>query len=338
MGHFARECRGHRNQDSRNRYQESSRRIVHVEETPPKAMVAIDGVGFDWSYMAEDEAPTNMALIAFPESKPEFQSHGPKFCKTESKNASKEIPNELKESPYAPLVKDRVSDNKDCSLESPVVVEKKTVFLLLLKLNLLDLNNKKNQERVVSRNNFTRVNYNNSTRKTHLNAHMNMAPREVLMKTGLRPLNIARPVNTAHPKTTVHSARPMSCFSKSAQSTVKRPYQQRTTLTNKSFSQTDNTSRARPVNTARPRLVNTAWPTPVNTAKPNSVVVNAVKDMLPLGDEQMMAELPIKELLKLVLLKVTRRNNIYNVVMNNIVSKESLTCLVAKATLDELVL
>nr|GEZ03201.1 ribonuclease H-like domain-containing protein [Tanacetum cinerariifolium] len=51
MGHFARECRGPRNQDSRNMYQDSSRRTVHVEETPSKAMVAIDGFGFDWSYM-----------------------------------------------------------------------------------------------------------------------------------------------------------------------------------------------------------------------------------------------------------------------------------------------
>nr|GEZ49464.1 hypothetical protein [Tanacetum cinerariifolium] len=45
--------------------QDSSRRTINVEETPPKAMVAIDGVGFDWSYMAEDEVLTNMALIAF---------------------------------------------------------------------------------------------------------------------------------------------------------------------------------------------------------------------------------------------------------------------------------
>ncbi|GKF18508.1 hypothetical protein Tco_0063426 [Tanacetum coccineum] len=36
-----------------------------------------------------------------------------------------------------------------------------------------------------------------------------MAPRAVLMKTGLRPLNTARPIKTAHPKTTVYSARPM---------------------------------------------------------------------------------------------------------------------------------
>ncbi|GKA14965.1 ribonuclease H-like domain-containing protein [Tanacetum coccineum] len=49
MGHFARECRGPRNQDSRNRNQDSSRRTINVEETSFKAMVAIDGAGFDWS-------------------------------------------------------------------------------------------------------------------------------------------------------------------------------------------------------------------------------------------------------------------------------------------------
>nr|GFC90639.1 hypothetical protein [Tanacetum cinerariifolium] len=69
IGYFARECIGPKNQDSRNRYQDSSRRTVNVEETPPKDMVAIDRVGFDWSYMAEDEVPTNMALMDFLDSK-----------------------------------------------------------------------------------------------------------------------------------------------------------------------------------------------------------------------------------------------------------------------------
>ncbi|GKD20477.1 ribonuclease H-like domain-containing protein, partial [Tanacetum coccineum] len=36
-----------------------------------------------------------------------------------------------------------------------------------------------------------------------------------------------------------------------------------------------------------------------------------------------------------VLLKIPRKNNMYSVDMKNIVPKESLTCLVAKATLDE---
>ncbi|GKE77092.1 hypothetical protein Tco_1543212 [Tanacetum coccineum] len=88
-----------------------------------------------------------------------------------------------------------------------------------------------------------------------------MAPRAVLMKTDLKPLNTVWPVNTAHHKTTVYSARPMSCFYKSAQSTVKRPYQIRIALTNKNFSQK--------FNTARPKAV--------NIARPNSVVVNAVR-------------------------------------------------------------
>nr|GEY65615.1 ribonuclease H-like domain-containing protein [Tanacetum cinerariifolium] len=48
-----------------NRNQDSSRRTVNVEETASKTMVAIDGAGFDWSYMADDEVPTNIALMAF---------------------------------------------------------------------------------------------------------------------------------------------------------------------------------------------------------------------------------------------------------------------------------
>nr|GEV43383.1 hypothetical protein [Tanacetum cinerariifolium] len=174
--------RGTRNQDSRNRYQDSSRRTVHVEETPPKFMVAIDEVGFGWSYMSKDEVPTNMDLIDFSDSEsldkllgsqktdkskndlgfqsynfvlppatlvyntrrclppktdlsysglekfkqPQFESYRPKSCKKESKNASEDIPNKPKKYRDAPFVKDSVSDNKDCSVESPVVVEKKT--------------------------------------------------------------------------------------------------------------------------------------------------------------------------------------------------------------------
>ncbi|GJT87955.1 hypothetical protein Tco_1069672 [Tanacetum coccineum] len=124
------------------------------------------------------------------------------------------------------------------------------------------------RERMVSGNNYTRVNFNYSAKKAHPSAYRNIVPRAVLMKTGLRPLNTARPVNTAHPKTTVYSARPMSCFSKSAQSTVKRPYQIKTALTNKNFSQKVNTAKGS-FYTTRPKVV--------NTARPNSAVVNAVR-------------------------------------------------------------
>nr|GEY68259.1 hypothetical protein [Tanacetum cinerariifolium] len=53
----------------RPRNQDSSRKTVHVKDTSSKAMVVIDKAGFDWSYMADDVVPTNMALMAFSESK-----------------------------------------------------------------------------------------------------------------------------------------------------------------------------------------------------------------------------------------------------------------------------
>nr|GFA22234.1 hypothetical protein [Tanacetum cinerariifolium] len=50
------------------RNQDSSRKTVVVEDTSTKAMVVIDGVGFDWSYMANDEVSINMALMDFSDS------------------------------------------------------------------------------------------------------------------------------------------------------------------------------------------------------------------------------------------------------------------------------
>ncbi|GJR92873.1 putative ribonuclease H-like domain-containing protein [Tanacetum coccineum] len=65
-GHFARECRAPKNQDSRNR--ETTRRTVPVEETTSNALVSqCDGFGYDWSDQAE-EGPTNFALMAYTSS------------------------------------------------------------------------------------------------------------------------------------------------------------------------------------------------------------------------------------------------------------------------------
>ncbi|GJR90085.1 retrovirus-related pol polyprotein from transposon TNT 1-94 [Tanacetum coccineum] len=182
-------------------------------------------------------------------------------------------------------------------------------------------------ERMVSGNNYTRVNYNYSAQKAHPSTQRNMAPRAVLMKTDLRPLNTARPVNTAHPKTTVYSARPM------------------------------------------PKAVNTTW---TNTTVVNAVRANQshpqqedqgyvdsgcsrhmTKNMSYLSDFKEFdggyvtfwggakgGRITSKGTLKTadesqVLFKVPRKNNMYSVDMKNIVLKESLTCLVAKSTLDE---
>ncbi|GKB50668.1 putative ribonuclease H-like domain-containing protein [Tanacetum coccineum] len=60
-GHFAKECRAPRNQGNRNG--DAPRRIVPVE-TPANALVVQDGIGgYDWSFQAK-EGPTDFALMA----------------------------------------------------------------------------------------------------------------------------------------------------------------------------------------------------------------------------------------------------------------------------------
>ncbi|GJV54421.1 ribonuclease H-like domain-containing protein [Tanacetum coccineum] len=89
MGHFARECRGPRNQDSRNRNQDSFRRTINVEETSSKAM------WLRWRLR--------------------FEGYGSK----PSKSFSEDTYNEVRESADAPLFKELVSDDKLTYLQFP---------------------------------------------------------------------------------------------------------------------------------------------------------------------------------------------------------------------------
>ncbi|GJX85478.1 ribonuclease H-like domain-containing protein [Tanacetum coccineum] len=67
LGHFARECRATRSKEDQFRNQDNTRKPGNKQDTS-KAMLAIDGVGFDWSEMAEEQVQTNMALMAFSDS------------------------------------------------------------------------------------------------------------------------------------------------------------------------------------------------------------------------------------------------------------------------------
>nr|GEV58989.1 hypothetical protein [Tanacetum cinerariifolium] len=105
------ECRSPRSQESRPRNQESSRKTVIVEDTSSKAMVAIDGAGFDWSYMADDEIPTNMALIAFSDSEA-------------SKSVCVDTSNVFKKASDAPIIKDWISDSNEDESEEMILNSK----------------------------------------------------------------------------------------------------------------------------------------------------------------------------------------------------------------------
>ncbi|GJV29159.1 ribonuclease H-like domain-containing protein [Tanacetum coccineum] len=73
-GHFARECRTPRNQGNRNgdagyRSRDNTRRTIPVETSDAlvvqdNALIVQDGLGYDWSYIAQDE-PTEFALMAY---------------------------------------------------------------------------------------------------------------------------------------------------------------------------------------------------------------------------------------------------------------------------------
>ncbi|GKB34020.1 hypothetical protein Tco_0878962, partial [Tanacetum coccineum] len=241
------------------------------------------------------------------------------------------------------------------------------------------------RERVVSRNNYTKVNYNYFAKKTHPSAHRNMVPRAILIKNGLRSLNTARPVTTAHPKTTVYSARPMSHFCN------QHNQLQKAVNTARPNSAVVNVVRANQVNDVKASICWVWRPTKLNSAsitlkrhnyghpeKEDQGYVDSGCSRYMTGNMSYLSnfkefdegyvtfrggakggKITGKGTLKLnsvlftdtgcfvlapdfkladesqVLLKVHRKDNMYNVDMKNIVPKECLTCLVAKATLDE---
>ncbi|GKA78998.1 putative ribonuclease H-like domain-containing protein, partial [Tanacetum coccineum] len=68
LGHFSRECRASRSKECQFKSKDNTRKQGNNEDTSSKEMLAIDGVGFDWSDMAEEQVQTNMALMAFSDS------------------------------------------------------------------------------------------------------------------------------------------------------------------------------------------------------------------------------------------------------------------------------
>nr|GEZ53468.1 hypothetical protein [Tanacetum cinerariifolium] len=95
------ECKEPRSQDKSRR--ENFKQGSKVEESPPKALMAIDGVGWDWSYMAneeedyalvaEQEAPTEFALMAKSSSDTELFDNSlcSKACKKNTDSLNTKI-------------------------------------------------------------------------------------------------------------------------------------------------------------------------------------------------------------------------------------------------------
>ncbi|GKE32571.1 hypothetical protein Tco_1451893, partial [Tanacetum coccineum] len=78
------------------------------------------------------------------------------------------------------------------------------------------------KKKLVSRNNYNRVDNYYYAKTSHHRTHKNVTPKAILLRTGLKSLSTAKSVYIAHPKPTVHCARPKTHFYKSTQSTVQR--------------------------------------------------------------------------------------------------------------------
>ncbi|GJX46458.1 zf-CCHC domain-containing protein [Tanacetum coccineum] len=169
MGHFARECRAPRNKEGQFRNQDNTRKHGNNKDKSSKAMLAIDGIGFDWSDMAEEQVQTNMALMAFSDSEitdkskkglgynvvppphpliynrpkkldlsyygldefkePEFKSYGSEDSKQESNIVCDKKSDNSKENSDDSLVKEQVSKDTSSFVESSLNVVKETIFL-----------------------------------------------------------------------------------------------------------------------------------------------------------------------------------------------------------------
>ncbi|GJR64656.1 ribonuclease H-like domain-containing protein [Tanacetum coccineum] len=282
-----------------------------------------------------------------------FEGYGPKT----SKSVSEDTSNEVRESLDASLVEELVSNDK---------LEKKTANY-----------NYHQRERMVSGNNYTRANYNYFAKKAHPSAHRNIVPRAILMKTGLRPLNTARPVNTAHPKTIVYSARPMPKAVNTTRPNLAvvndvrenqgHPQKEdqgyvdsgcsRHMIGNMSylsdFKEFDRGyvafgggAKGGRITSKRTLKIGKLDFEDVYFVKELQFNLLSVSQMCDKKNSVLFTDtgcFVLSPKFKLVdesqvLLKVPKKSNMYSVNMKNIILKESLTCLVAKAILDESIL
>ncbi|GJU16159.1 putative ribonuclease H-like domain-containing protein [Tanacetum coccineum] len=330
-GHFARECRAPRNQDNKNK-EVSIRSSDQAEEGPNYAVMAYSSSSPDLEIV--DNCKKGLGYEKYNAVLPPYTGNFMPPTPDLSFTGLDEFVN-------TPIVENRKFDKK-CLRVNHQNFAKKTHPCA--KKNLVP-------RAVLMKSGLVSIN----------TARQNISKIAV-------SVNTARQVNTAHSKTTVNAARPMSYLSKTAHSIVKRPIHKNTTFKNSNIDRRVNTISGKKFNTARPKaVVNVVKGNNVNVVKalacwvwkPKNKVLNHVfkhnsasitlkkfdyidaqgrsKNSVLFNDTECIVLSPNFKLIdeSQVLLRVPRKNNIYSVNLKNIVSKEGLTCLFAKATSDE---
>nr|GEZ05394.1 hypothetical protein [Tanacetum cinerariifolium] len=363
-GHFVRECKAL----MENMNREPLRRNVIVETIDVNALVAQDGFGYDWSDQAKD-GTTNFVLMAYTSSSSLSSDTevNDKYKTGEGYHAVRPpyTGNFMPPKPDLILadmdeyvISESVTSVPAVKINEAKTSESKPKYR---KPSFAKVEFVKPNEQVKSPREFVKQKEHNRQAK-HPRKN-SQSPRAVTV-------NTARPVNTAHPKRTMDAAKPRSCFSNSAHSIVKRPINNRVTPKNSKINQKVNTVRAKHVNTARPQAVLNAIQENQGNPQPElqeKGVIDSGYSMHMTGNMSYLSEYeeidggyvafggdpkggkitdkdtecvilspnfkPLDE--SQVMLRVSRKNNMYSVELKNVSRSEGLTCLFAKATSDE---
>ncbi|GJV27222.1 hypothetical protein Tco_1383670 [Tanacetum coccineum] len=281
-----------RSKDNRNWNQGNSSKAVRIEDASEKAMCAIDGGGFDWSDMAEDEVQANMALMAFTDSEVTDKSkRGFGYTAVPSPHPlilnrptpldlsysgleefqHPEINGTLKrpkrEYEWPQKLKIGVSDDEEDVESIPKEEKQSNVPIATKKESVKPISLSRRSVRYAEMYRSQRPKGNQRSwngQKSHQLGVLLRSVNTVRPVSTARFVNTVRPYNTAHPKPTVSCARPKTHFQNQAQ----RPFYKNTTLTKRSNIQNINTAK-QVFNTVRPN-VNTVRARGFNAVKPSA--------------------------------------------------------------------
>ncbi|GJZ52572.1 putative ribonuclease H-like domain-containing protein [Tanacetum coccineum] len=170
-----------------------------------------------------------------------------------------------------------------------------------------------------------------------------MVPRTVLTRSGPISLNIVRPVNTVQPRTTVNNAGPMKNVINNTYSTARRPFNKITAANNSIFTKKVNIVKGTKVNTARPKAVlSVVKENRKSCLRPhhdwhmnrNRSYLTDYEDVyggfVAFGGNSKGGKITGK-----CKIRTARKDNMYSVDLKNVVPQGGLTCLFAKAILEE---
>nr|GEU46257.1 hypothetical protein [Tanacetum cinerariifolium] len=323
-GHFARECRSPKD-TRRNGAVEPQMRNVPVETSTSNALVfQCDSVGsYDWSFQAEEE-PTNYALMAFSSSS--------------SSSDNEHVENSIPSATSRTSIPKPTSNGKRRN--------RKACFMCKSLDHLIkecDYHEKK-MAQTTPRNNAQRGTHKQYAQMTLPNLHRHVVSTAVLTQSKLVPIIAVRLVTTVVPKTSITRPRQAKTVVPKTNSPPRR-------LINHSPSLKANTFPPK-VTAIKAPMVTAAQGNPQHALKDKGVIDSGCS-MHKIGNMSYLLDFEelnggyvafggnpkggkiFRKDENQVPLRIPRENNMYNVNLKNIIPSGDLTCLFAKATLDE---